>query len=64
MPKEKEYPGCSIVVRIGNSPYDFRDGKLEGWKFNGFDFLGFVDDPWTQYKIRNDLRSGGEVIDL
>jgi len=61
---EKKYsPRPDIVVRIGNSAYNFRKGKLEAWDFgNVGEFLGFADDPRTQYKVRN----GGydEVIKL
>ena len=60
---EKEYsPRPDLVVRIGNSAYDYRKGKLEPWQFEGGDFVGFADDPRTQCKLRN----GGydEVIKL
>ena len=61
---QKQYsPRPSVVVRIGNSAYDFEKGKLKGWDFgNEGKFVGFVDDPRTQCKLRN----GGynEVIDL
>jgi len=60
---EKKYPpGPSITVRIGNAAYDFEKGKLEPWKFEGGNFVGFADDPRTQCKLRN----GGynEVIEL